>query len=196
MKRIIIIALIFSGITFSSFGQMTAGIKAGANFSEIIFSKSDAVLNESYSSHISFHAGSYIRESLTDQLLWQIEILFSNKGYKSEIDGQTINISLNYLNWPVLLVYKPFKVVEFEFGPELGLMISGEESLNSFDFGIDFGTRFNINPKLNCGLRYSYGLPFKMQLEGTDAEGNDITYQNSVFQIYLGFNLFSEPTGN
>lgn len=189
------ITLILSGITFSSYAQMTAGIKAGANFSDMIFSKSESVINESYSSRISFHAGSYIKASLTDQLLWQIEILFSNKGYKSDVDGQTANISLNYINWPILLVYRPFNVVEFEFGPELGLMISGEESLNSFDFGIDFGTRFNINPKLNCGLRYSYGLPFKMQLEGTNAEGNDITYQNSVFQIYLGFNLFSESKG-
>jgi len=193
MKKFSILIIFLTGLIFTSFGQMKGGLKAGGNLSTLIVSKSGDVLNdESYSSRVSFHAGSYIQAHLNEHLLWQIELLFSNKGYKKEVEGETINVSLNYLNWPVLLVYRPVKVVEFEFGPEFGYMISGEEILNSFDFGIDFGARFNISPKLNAGLRYSYGLPFKMQLEGTSAESYDINYQNSVLQLYLGFNLIND----
>jgi hypothetical protein len=193
MKHFLILSLFLGGFVYLSFGQMKGGLKAGANLSTIIVTKSGDVLNdETYSGRFSFHAGSYIQQHFTDQILWQIELLFSNKGYKKEVEGETINVSLNYLNWPILLIYKPFKVVEFEFGPELGYMITGEEILNSFDLGIVFGARFNISDKLNAGLRYSYGLPFNMDLEGTDAEGYDVTYQNSVLQIYLGFNLFNE----
>jgi hypothetical protein len=192
MTRIAILLIILNGLAFTSHSQMKGGLKAGANFSGIIVSKTDDVLNNDYSSRISFHAGSYLQQAFSDHLLWQVELLFSNKGYKCEVEGQTVNVSLNYLNWPILLVYRPFNIFEFEFGPELGYMISGEEMLNSFDLGFAFGTRVNISNKLNAGLRYSYGLPFKMDLEGTSSEGTDITYQNSVFQIYLGFNLINE----
>jgi len=172
---------------------MKGGIKAGLNLSGIIVTKTNEVLNdETYSSRISFHAGSYIQQPFNDHLLWQVELLFSNKGYKREVNGQTENVSLNYLNWPILLIYRPGKLFEFEFGPELGYMISGEEILNNFDFAFDIGARFNISNKLNTGLRYSYGLPFKMKLNETSADGYSASYQNSVLQFYLGFNLINE----
>jgi hypothetical protein len=176
-----------------SYGQLKGGLKAGLNHSGIIVTKSgDALNDESYSSRVSFHAGSYIQQPFNDHLLWQLELLFSNKGYKVEINDQTENVSLNYLNWPILLIYRPDKLFEFEFGPELGYMISGEDILNNFDFALDVGVRFNISDKLNTGLRYSYGLPFKMKLDSTTSEGYNATYQNSVLQFYLGFTLFNE----
>ncbi len=192
MKRTIPVIFILISLTIVSFGQMKGGLKAGANLSRIIVTKSGEDLNNPYSSRISFHAGSYLQQPFNDYLLWQVELLFSNKGYKTEINGETVNVSLNYLNWPIMLIYRPAALIEFEVGPELGYMISGEEILNSFDCGIDFGVRFNINQKLNSGFRYNYGFPFKMDLEETSAEGTDVTYQNSVFQIYLGFNLINE----
>ena len=71
-------------------------------------------------------------------------------------------------------------------------MITGEDFLNSFDLAIDLGARFNISEKFNTGLRYSMGLPFKLQLSSAEAEGYNPTYQNGVFQIYIGFNLIHE----
>lgn len=192
MKRITIFVIVFTSFVFTSFGQLIVGIKAGANLSGIIVTKTNGDLTNPYSSRMSFHAGSYIQEHFTQQLLWQIEVLFSNKGYKMEVDGHTENISLNYLNWPILLVYRPYSRIEFEFGPELGYMISGEDYLNGFDLGIDVGGRYNFNNKLNAGLRYSYGLPFKFKTNDTSYNGNGSTYQNNVFQIYLGFNLIHE----
>jgi hypothetical protein len=172
---------------------MKGGLKAGANISRIIVTKSGNLPTDaSYSSRTAFHAGSYFQQSINEHLLWQIELLFSNKGYKMEVGGETTDVSLNYLNWPILIVYRPFNVVEFEFGPELGYMISGEEMMNGFDFGFDFGTRFNISEKLNVGLRYSYGLPFNMNVKNAAKDAYNSTYQNSVFQFYFGFNLISE----
>jgi hypothetical protein len=193
MKHLSVITLLLFAITCTSFGQMTGGLKAGANLSTIMVTKSgEDLADESYSARFSFHAGSYAQASLNDYLLWRIELLFSNKGYKKEINDETINVSLNYLNWPVLLIYRPIKVLEIEFGPEFGYMISGEEMMSSFDLGIDVGARYNISNKLNAGLRYSYGIPFNMEGKGTDAEGYSATYQNSVFQFYIGFNLINE----
>lgn len=193
MKQFSVFMLLIIGIEFSSFGQMKGGIKAGANLSTIMVTKSgEDPGDESYSSRFSYHAGSYIQAPFNEHLLWQVELLFSNKGYKMESNGETVNVSLNYLNFPILLIYRPIEALEFEFGPEFGYMISGEEMMNNFDLGMDIGARYNISSKLNAGLRYSYGIPFSMN--GTDAEGYDGTYQNSVFQFYLGFNLINETS--
>jgi hypothetical protein len=193
MKRLTLLTLLLTGIIFHSFGQFKGGLKGGANLCRIIVSESGDVLEDvTYSSRLSFHLGSYVQQSFNDKLSWQIEVLFSNKGYKSEVNGQSMNVSLNYLNFPILLIYKPIIALEFEFGPELGYMITGEDMFNNFDFGIDIGARVNISHKLNAGLRYCYGLPFRMQLDESVSPGNDVTYQNNVFQIYLGFNLVNE----
>nr|MBC8489466.1 PorT family protein [Bacteroidota bacterium] len=123
---------------------------------------------------------------------WQVEVLFSNKGYKQKFEDHTANVSLNYLNLPILLVYRPINSLEFELGPELGYLISGESLVNSFDFGLDIGARYNISSRFNFGLRYNNGFPFKMNID--ESSNNDVTpkYSNSVIQFYLGFNLTNE----
>ena len=193
MKRFLF-SILFSFIFIYSFGQIKGGIKGGANFCSFIVSKSGELFaEETFNTKVSYHVGSYVQNSFSDHLAWQIEVLFSNKGYIHKVDDQSINVSLNYLNWPILLIYKPIKLIEFEVGPELGYLISGEDFLSSFDLAIDLGARFNISDKFNAGLRYCQGLPFKMKLDRPEAEGYDPTYQNSVFQIYIGFNLINEP---
>jgi len=193
MKRLLY-SILFSFFFIHSFGQMKGGIKGGVNFCNFIVSESgDLFADESFNPKISYNIGSYVQNSFSEHLAWQIELLFSNKGYIYEVDDKTVTISLNYLNWPVLFIYKPIKLLEFEIGPEFGYMISGEDFMSSFDLAIDLGVRFNISNKFNTGLRYCQGLPFKMNLDRPEAEGYDPTYQNSVFQIYVGFNLINEP---
>ena len=193
MKRLFF-SFFFCLIFIYSFGQLKGGIKGGANFCTFMVSKSgDLFTDETFNPKVSYHIGTYVQNSFSKQLAWQIEVLFSNKGYIHKQGDESVNVSLNYLNWPVLLIYRPVKLLELEIGPEFGYLITGEEFLSSFDFGIDFGARFNISEKFNAGLRYSQGLPFKMKLDRAEAEGYDPTYQNGVFQIYIGFNLINEP---
>ncbi len=193
MKRYLFLVILFVIIQFSSYGQFKGGLKGGANFSRIIVSKAGDLLNdESFGTRASFHLGSYMANTITDHVSWQLEVLFSNKGYKHKVDDKTVDVSLNYLNWPLLLIYQPIQALEFEFGPEFGYMIIGEDILNSFDLGIDLGARVNFNKKLNAGIRYNYGFPFKLQLDQSGSNEYEPTYQNSVFQIYVGFNLINE----
>ena len=193
MKRLFF-SILFSFLFIYSFAQLKGGIKGGVNFCSFMVSKSGELFEEeSFNPKVSYHIGSYVQNSFSDYLAWQIEVLFSNKGYIYEVDDKTITISLNYLNWPVLFIYKPMKLLEFEIGPEFGYMISGEDFMSSFDLAIDLGARFNISPKFNAGLRYCQGLPFKMKLDRPEEEGYNPTYQNGVFQIYIGFNLINEP---
>jgi len=193
MKRLFF-SILFSFLFIYSFGQLKGGIKGGANFCTFMVSKSgDLFADATFNSKVSYHLGTYVQNSFTEQLAWQIEVLFSNKGYIHKVDDISTNISLNYLNLPVLFIYKPIKLFEVEIGPEFGYLISGEDFMSSFDLAIDLGARFNISPKFNAGLRYCQGFPFKMKLDNPEAEGYDPTYQNGVFQIYIGFNLINEP---
>jgi hypothetical protein len=197
MKRLLLVSILFAIFSIHVSGQFKGGLKGGLNVNDFIVTNTDGLFkNETFSTRVSYHIGSYVQQSFSDRLAWQIEVLFSNKGYIHKMEDQNIGISLNYINWPLLFVYKPIKTVELEIGPELGYLISGEPFLKSFDVGIDIGARFNISKKFLAGLRYSNGFPFKMNLEEAEAQGIYPRYQNSVLQIYIGYNLISEILGS
>lgn len=196
MKRLFF-SIFFSLIFIYSFAQLKGGIKGGVNFCTFMVSKSgDLFEDETFNPKVSYHLGTFVQNSFSEQLAWQIEVLFSNKGYIHKVDDISENVSLNYLNLPVLFIYRPLELLELEIGPEFGYLVSGEEFLSSFDFGINLGARFNISDKFNTGLRFCQGFPFKMKLNQPEAEDYNPTYQNGVFQLYLGFNLINEPKTN
>ncbi|MEZ5196134.1 MAG: outer membrane beta-barrel protein [Bacteroidales bacterium] len=193
MNRPFLATLFFIALNLSSYAQLNGGIKGGLNVCDFIVTNSGDVFDEAtFNTRVSFHIGSYLQDQFSEQFAWQVEVLFSNKGYVEEIDGQKNIVSLNYLDLPIFLVYKPIELLELEFGPEFGYMITGDDLLNNFDFAFDIGARFNLSSKFNAGMRYSYGLPFKMKLSNEAAAGYDPHYQNGVFQLYLGFNLVNE----
>ena len=170
--------------------QFRAGIKGGINICDLIVTNSANYFGEeSFDSRISYHIGTYIQHPFSEQFGLQVEVLFSNKGYKHKLEDQTLNVNLNYLNWPVLLVYRPVKYLEFEFGPEFGYLITGEAIINNFDFGVDLGARLNISKRLNLGTRYNNGVRFKMNIDETFTDGEPPKYSNSVFQFYIGYNF-------
>ncbi len=198
MKRSVLLITAIAGIQLLSYGQFKAGLKGGVNIADIIISKSDTLFSdETFQTRYSYHIGCFIQQSFSESFGWEIDVLFSNKGYIHKYSGQTTNVSLNYLNWPILLTYKPTNFLEFELGPELGYLISGESLVKNFDLGIDIGARFNLSRKINAGLRYCHGFPFKMNIDQSLTNGYVPYYQNNVFQVYLGFIIAREtPTAN
>jgi len=193
MKRILFLSIFFIGLSTVSFSQIKGGLKGGINICDFIVTNSGGIYsNEAFKTRTSYHIGSYVQTSLSEHFAFQIEVLFSNKGYKFSVEEHTTNVSLNYLNWPLLLIYQPKDFIEFEIGPELGYLISGETLLNSFDIGLDIGARFNISPKFNLGARYSQGFAFEMNIDESLSDGSSPKYANSVIQFYLGFNLVKD----
>jgi hypothetical protein len=189
--HLMVLMLIFSIV---SNGQIVGGLKGGINFCDVLITKSnDQFEGESFENRTAYHIGTYFQQSLGDQFSWRAEILFSGKGYVHEYEGEKNNIALNYLNLPLLIIYQPIDLLEFELGPEFGYMVAGNEMFSNFDMGVDLGARFNITKKINAGLRYNYGLPFKMKTNNFEEDGYEPSYQNSVFQIYVGFNLIRVP---
>jgi hypothetical protein len=193
MKRFYFLLIFVIAVSISLQAQIKGGVKGGVNTGNIIISnKADYFQNDQFKARTSFHFGSYVQNTFSDHFAWQVEVLFSNKGYYLQTIEDKTAVSLNYINWPLLLVYKPTPKLGIEAGIELGLLVSGEELYNSFDMGIDFGANFEITKRINAGLRYNMGLPFQMDIETEDPGIEPPNYQHSVLQFYIGVNLINE----
>ncbi|NOX45391.1 MAG: PorT family protein [Chlorobi bacterium] len=191
MKKITFILFLLLTSGFSVMAQLNAGIKGGLNLSDMqVFASDNSIKNEAFLSRPSYHIGTYVNSSFSEHFGVQVEVLFSNKGFKYETDSLgTVDASLNYLNFPIMFYYRPGKLVEIEFGPEFGYLISGEDLVKSFDMGIDVGLRFQLSPKFNAGLRYSQGFKFDMKKGDYSSKEGSAKYSNSTLQVSLGFNL-------
>ena len=197
LKSKLIILLLVSAFTTNIVNaQLAGGFKGGVNFSSIIITNNQVYLDDAnLKTRYGYNLGSFVRNSFSKSFAWQIEFQFASKGFIAEIDNQNNDVSLNYLNWPLLLVYKATPSFGIEAGLEPGLLISGEREYKGFDLGIDIGLSYLIKNKWLVGVRYNQGLPFSFDTE--DLPGIDETpnYQHSVLQLYIGFNILQIAAG-
>lgn len=193
MSRKIGISLFLILLSLVSFSQLSGGLKGGLNYSDVVFTNGKSYFEGTqFSPKVSFHFGSYVQQSFSKSFSWQVEMLFSNKGYIAQNGDVNSTISLNYLNWPLLILYHMSPKLNFETGVEFGLMVTGDPLFNDFDFGIDLGMNYQISNKLDAGLRYNHGLPFQMNVNNQQAVTEIPTYQLSTLQVYIGFNIIRE----
>lgn len=184
----------------STFAQMRAGVKGGLNVSNLYI---DDIDDEN--ARYGFNAGIYGQVFSTDAFAIQPELLFSTKGSRAEYDGlidQTIKYNLNYLDLPVLAVFKLGESAEIHIGPYASYLLganvsySGDaangtddidkDNLKSFDYGLagGFGLNFGM---MQVGARYNYGF-----VKIADSDAAELVLgdsKNSVAQIYLSLNL-------
>lgn len=185
---LLILYSLLSGTLVS--GQTHGGIKAGLNVSEmIITNKPDSFADSVLKPFLGYQVGCFIQDDLSRHLDWKVEMLFSKKGFVSDADGSKTAVSLNYLTWPVLLVYEPGEKFEAEAGLEFAYLITGGEGFPSFDVGINVGILYRFFPHWSTGLRYNLGIPSKMISEKSSSDLYPPKYQHSVLQMSIVFDL-------
>jgi hypothetical protein len=176
------------------------GVKGGLNVSNLYV---DDVNDEN--SRIGFNAGFYGQILSNEFFAIQPELLYTTKGSENEYDGfvdQNVKFNLNYLEVPVLAVFKLGKVAELHAGGYGGYLLganvkySGDvfnggedldrDNFNTFDYGLVGGLGLNFGD-VQIGTRYNYGLA---KLAKTD-NAKDILgdSKNSVANVYIAFNL-------
>lgn len=197
MKKTFLSLILFVILAGPAFSQLKGGLKAGLNLTDLIVTNGAGYFdNSAFNTRASYHFGSYVQKGFSKHFGFQVEMLFSNKGCTIESDSISTAVSLNYLNWPILLEYQLGSRLDFSAGIELGLLVAGEDIYRDFDLGIDVGLEFDISKKLLVGLRYNHGLPVRMKINSYENSGTDPSYQHSVLQFYVGFNLVNEPAEN
>lgn len=199
----VVIAVVAAAFPNDANAQMRAGIKGGLNVSNLYI---DDVDDEN--ARYGFNVGVYGQVFSTNAFAIQPELLFSTKGTRAEYGGlidQTVKFNLNYLDLPVLAVFKLGDAAEIHAGPYASYLLgsnisySGDlgsgsdeidrDHLRPFDFGLAAGFGLNFGP-MQVGARYNLGLT---EIADSDAArqllGNS---KNSCAQLYLAFNFNQE----
>lgn len=197
---VVLLSALSLTVSHSANAQARAGIKGGLNVSNLYI---DDVNDEN--ARYGFNVGVYGQVLSTDIFALQPELLFTTKGAKGEYTGlidQTVKFNLNYLELPVLAVFKLGNDAEIHVGPYASYLLNAnvsysgdisngtdeidKDQLKSYDFGLVGGLGLNFGP-LQVGARYNYGL-VKLADSNT-AESFLGDSKNSVAQLYVAFNL-------
>ena len=203
MKKLLLsIALV--SFCFSANAQVKFGAKAGLNLASMT-GDSSADLDARTSLHLGFTA----EIEISDSFSLQPELIYSGQGYTAdyqfEDEGDNINAEVtgkvNYLNLPVMAKFYVAESFSLEFGPQIGFLMSAEETdsdpiygsdtydfkdeLKSTDFSLNFGAGYKLESGLNFGLRYNMGLTDIPDEVTQDGDYDDI--KHGVFQVSVGY---------
>ena len=190
--------LLCADFTFAQTGR--AGIKGGLNVSNLYIDDVDDE-NARYGLNVGF----YGQVLSTDAFALQLGLLYSTKGSRDTYSGifdEEVKYNLNYLDLPVLAVFKLGESAEIHLGGYAGYLLNANISyegdlvndvdeidrdhLNSFDYGLSGGVGFNFGP-VQVGARYNYGLA--KIADSDEAETLIGDSKNSNAQVYISFNF-------
>lgn len=184
------------------------GVKGGLNLSNLYVDEAD-----DENARIGWHAGFYAQLFSSEAFAIQPEANFSTKGTGityGTIGGAGINIEndtkfiLNYIDIPVLAVFKLGEAAEIHLGPYWSYLVSAQiknnngdpdnefstvdrDNFDKWDYGLVGGIGFNLGKGAQLGARYNYGLNKIAETSGARRILGDS--KNQVAQLYLSFNL-------
>lgn len=142
------------------------GIKGGANIVKI----SGKSFSEQF--QYGYHVGGFAEISIAPKLAIQPEILFNQVNTDTADNVNAIyqnvfknNVTLSYLSIPLLLNYKPGKLITVQAGPQFGILIdknksgvdNGIEAFKNGDLSLLGGLQLNLS-KIKVYARYALGL--------------------------------------
>jgi hypothetical protein len=174
-------------------GSFHVGIKGGSNILKVD--------GKSFKEEFKFgyNLGAFAELYLNSKWGIQPEVLFnqtnirtSNKFSEIYPDGfaEIKDVKLNYLSIPVLLNFRPSRILTFQAGPQFGILINkdqnlfqnGKEAFKSGDFSLLGGVQLNILGA-KVGGRYVVGLSNINDIDNQDK------WKNQGFQLYIGFKI-------
>ncbi|MGZ5191673.1 MAG: porin family protein [Flavisolibacter sp.] len=183
MKKIIFVFGVLAST--SGFAQnFSAGIKAGANFSNFTGGNFEAVKKKAIA---GFHGGVFLNFSL-GALSLQPEILISTQGARIDSANRSYDWKVTYAAIPILLKYKSAGGFYLEAGPQFSFKVGedvSDQSIKDFAKGLDLSAAagFGVQTKggLGIGARYLLGLS---KVGDFDPPKNiDPDFKNSVIQV-------------
>lgn len=187
------LTLIFVFISTFCFGQVSFGVKAGLNHSNIAHNSDDRVYEET-KSRSDFHLGGYMQVPLNEKFSLIPELVYTKRGFKTEesIFSPEIRYKVNYLEVPVIVSYSPIVWLGIDLGPSVAYQLSayaksgdGKNDISDafdrkLDLGLNAGLRVKANEKLAVVFRYYYGLTSILDVDMRD-ENNMVTGQINYF---------------
>jgi hypothetical protein len=154
-KLLIAFTVIFLSWSLHSSAQgFRLGVKAGADMHKLQGTAFEDGFNFGY------HAGGFVQLRLSEKLMLNPEVYFSQLNLSTadnirqiipEVDTQIRDISLKYLNIPLLIGYKLGKGITLLGGPQYGILMSegdlltnGKKAFKSGDFSLVGGIQIGF----------------------------------------------------
>jgi len=148
--------------------------------------------------------GGFVNLQLSNTLKGQMEMTFIQKGSNNpKMNKNSItDISLSYVEVPLLLKYQQSSTITIEGGVETAFLISSSDNdiygqlsnnktreFNTTDIGVFIGVDYSINPRLVLNSRISNSiLPIRAHASGATFQLNKGQY-NSVLSFALHYHL-------
>ncbi|MBW3519424.1 porin family protein [Flavobacterium sp. NKUCC04_CG] len=188
MKKTIFSLMAFTAFSSAIYAQtpdIKIGAKAGVNFANV----TDGDMKT------GFHVGGLVEIFINEKFSVQPELLYSTQGAKA--NNKISELKLDYINVPIMAKYYVMEGLSVQAGPQVAFLMKAEseissvggipvtgtfdikDSLNTVDFGVNFGAGYELPMGVFAEARYNLGLT-KLPKEGGD-------YKNSVIQISVGY---------
>ncbi|HEY8967930.1 MAG TPA: porin family protein [Puia sp.] len=193
-KSIVLSLLLLTFAVVQSRAQgLHLGVKGGAN----IFKVDGQGYDQGF--QFGYNVGAFAEINFPGVFGIQPELLWNQTNYRtgtqfSSIYPNGINDikgKLNYLSIPVLLSFRPAKIISFQAGPQFGILLNQDKSLvdnskeafKKGDLSLAGGVQLNL-ANIVVGGRYVIGL------NNINDVTDDHTWKNQGFQVYAGFRFF------
>jgi hypothetical protein len=182
-------------ITVMSIGTNAQGFDVGVKGGANLFKIDGRSFNGAY--NIAYNVGAFAELYFTKTWGIQPEILWNQTNFRTAQDFNDIvpngfndlKGSLNYLTMPILLSYRPAKIISLQFGPQFGILVNQTEIVDSAkaafrhgDFSLVGGAQLNLGA-FKLGARYFIGL--NNIGDATTVEA----WKNQGAQVYIGFRI-------
>lgn len=202
---VVILTLLISYDSNAQSSRPAAGIKGGLNVSNLYTGDVD-----DRDARYGFNVGVFGQPVSSDVAALQLELNYSTKGTMAMTDGlidQKTKFNLNYLDLPVLAVFKLGKACEIHAGVYGAYLLNAtidsdgdlgdtfdevdKDNFNSTDYGVAGGLGFNLGA-VQIGGRYNLGLnEIAKSNSAKNVFGNA---KNQFAQLYIAFNLNYDDT--
>jgi len=138
-----------------------------------------------------FHAGGFLGVSLLGIVAAEGGVYFSQKGYMVSGDNTgDLQVSLNYIDIPVVVKFSPLPLVHFFAGPQVSYFMSGKseqngtendiDNLRQLDLAVVAGVGMNLPMGLRLSAGYDYGF-------NTLIEDSPLDMYNRVIKLTVGY---------
>jgi hypothetical protein len=184
MKKLFLVAVVFSAVVTTRAQHPHWGIKGGINVSNL-----DVQHGSDPNHKVGIHLGGLAHIHLSEHFALQPELMYSNQGAERTSGNIEYKTKLHYVNLPVLLQFMTGSGFRLQTGPQVGALISAKSKVNDTetdvddsyktpDFSWSFGASYVSMKGLGFDARYNLGIS-----NINDVPGNK--YKNRVFQVGL-----------
>lgn len=178
--KTVLAAVMITLFAVSANAQVNFGAKAGLNLYKISFDGGDKSDTKA-----GLHLGLLAHIHMSENFALQPELVYSAQGAKTEIDGDNVDMNLNYVNVPLLFQYMFDNGFRLEAGPQIGILASAKyknagnsvdmkDEFSSIEFGLPIGVGYLAPSGFGFDARYNIGLSDISQDDAVKAQNRGL----------------------